>query len=207
MGEMEMQDWISMHYMTRQFFAPVLISGVEDKEAGTVEIHLTSDRLTARDANVSWTITDVIGTVLDRGDEVVETPANASRVVKTLNLKGLLADRGPANVLVWLEAVVEGEPVQRNLVLFAPPKRLEISPEPDVRHTVTANHDGSFSVVHQSKDVALWTWIELKGIDATLSNNFFHLRPGTEETVVIYPDETVSVADLKSMMGKNEDDK
>ena len=35
--------WKALHYMARHFFAPVLLSGIEDVAAGTVAIHLTND--------------------------------------------------------------------------------------------------------------------------------------------------------------------
>jgi beta-mannosidase len=37
--------WKATNYMAKHFFAPLLVSGVEDAEKGTVEVHVTSDLL------------------------------------------------------------------------------------------------------------------------------------------------------------------
>lgn len=189
--------WKALHYMAKQFFAPVLISGVEDPEKSTVEIHLTSDRQTVLTALVSWTITDVNGTVLDEGAKETKTPIAGSRKVTTLRLKRLLKEHAAHNVLVWLEAQVEGEPTQRNLVLFARPKYLDLRSKPTIRRQVSRNEDGSFSVTLTSETVVLWTWIELQGVDAELSNNFIHLRPGITEAVRMRPGRTLTPRELE----------
>ena len=44
--------WKALHYMAKQFYAPLLVSGVEDAAKGTVEIYVNSDLMdTARRAN------------------------------------------------------------------------------------------------------------------------------------------------------------
>jgi beta-galactosidase/beta-glucuronidase len=39
------RNWKALHYMARDFFAPLLVSGGEDPQTGTVELHVTSDQL------------------------------------------------------------------------------------------------------------------------------------------------------------------
>jgi beta-mannosidase len=59
--------WKALQYMAKRFFAPVLISGVENAGKGTVEVHLTSDGLRRVDGAWSWNLTRVDGTSLARG--------------------------------------------------------------------------------------------------------------------------------------------
>ena len=53
--------WKALHYMARHFYAPVLISGVEDIEASSVDIHLTNDRLSAFQGEVQVLAMDTAG--------------------------------------------------------------------------------------------------------------------------------------------------
>jgi beta-mannosidase len=102
-------------------------------------------------------------------------------------LRNDLDKRGKTNVIVWLEMKAKGEPTQRNLVLFARPKQLELSKAPGISYDVTQKRDGSFTVSLKSRQVALWSWVELMGADAKLSNNFVHLRPGLTERITLVP--------------------
>jgi beta-mannosidase len=179
--------WKALHYMAKQFFAPVNITGLEDKEKGTVEIHVTSDRLASKPAMVSWVVTDVAGKRLLSGQKNVRTPVNANRRVETLRLRDYLDKHGKTDVIVWLEMKAKGEPTQSNVVLFARPKQLELSKTPGISYDVKQKRDGSFTVALKSKQVALWSWIDLRGVDATLSNNFVHLRPGMTERITLVP--------------------
>ena len=44
--------WCALHYEAKRFFAPVLISGVENKETHEVEVHLTCDDYKKRPVSV-----------------------------------------------------------------------------------------------------------------------------------------------------------
>lgn len=192
--------WKALQYMAKHFFAPVLLSGVEDREKGTVDIHLTSDRPEARQAMVSWTITDVDGKALRRGSKATRTPVNGSRRIKTLRLQKLLSKHQPYNLLVWLDAEIEGEARQRNLVLFAPPKHLELVRRPGGRYRIIRNANNAIELEFTAAKVALWTWLELPGAEATLSNNFFHLRPGMSERITVSVKRPLTAAQLRQKL-------
>jgi len=192
--------WKALHYMAKAFFAPVLVSGLEDKEAGTVEIHVTSDRLKALDATVSWCVTDAAGQALLSGSKTLKTPINGNRKVKSLKLKSLIEKQTANDLIVWLELETAGEPTQRNMVLFARPKHLELNEKPGGQAVIKANEDGSFELALSSKRPALWTWLELQGSDASFSNNFFHLRPGVSETVTVRPKRKLALAQFKAKL-------
>ncbi|MCX7030154.1 MAG: hypothetical protein NTU62_08550, partial [Spirochaetes bacterium] len=53
--------WKALHHLARRFFAPVLVSGVEDPAGGTVEVHVTSDLREPFEGTVSWELTTVAG--------------------------------------------------------------------------------------------------------------------------------------------------
>jgi beta-mannosidase len=181
--------WKALHYMARQFFAPVLVSGLEEAGKGTVEVHVTSDRLCSKPGIVRWTVTDAQGRRLLQGKQAVRTPVNGNRRVATLRL----AQLGLRDSLVWLELNVAGEPASSNLVTFARPKHLELAKNPGIR--VTVNKQGHLTL--RSDKPALWTWLELTGVDARFSNNFFHLRPGRSVKVTVTTARPLAPSELR----------
>jgi beta-mannosidase len=189
--------WKALHYMARHFFAPVLVSGLEDAAKGTVEVHVTSDLLRSVPGVLSWTVTDVAGRKLLTGKKNVRTPVNGDRRAVTLRLKGLLKERGPRDLLVWLALAAKGQPKASNLVTFGRPKHLELAEKPEITSAVTARKDGSFTVRLSTKRPALWTWLELDGVDARFSDSFVHLCPGRSARVTVVPSRTLTPAQFR----------
>ena len=201
--------WKALHYMARHFFAPLLVSGLEDSKNGTVEIHITSDLLKAVDGKLSWTVTDTKGKKLLGGSKNVRTPVNANRKVETLKLADLLEKQivrfgqenyTSRNLIVWLELSAKGQPKSTNMVTFARPKHLELSDRPGITPTIKALKDGSFNVTLKSKSPALWTWLELDGVDAGYSDNFVHLRSGGAVTIKVTPSRELNISDLRKRL-------
>ncbi|MBT7067856.1 MAG: glycoside hydrolase family 2 protein, partial [Verrucomicrobia bacterium] len=133
--------WKALHYMAKNFFAPLMVSGVEEPGAGTVEVHVTSDLMKQASVDVKWTVTDIDGKELLEGGKRVRAAAHTSRKVATLRLKRLADQHEKRGLMVWLELVSEGETVSRNLAFFAcpikrprihspRPKHLDLSHEP-----------------------------------------------------------------------------
>ena len=77
--------WKALHHMARHFNNPLLISGVEDLDKGTVELHVTSDRLTPTNADVSWTLTDLAGQTIDIATRAALIAPSANALVTTLD--------------------------------------------------------------------------------------------------------------------------
>jgi beta-mannosidase len=169
--------WKALHYLARRFYAPLLVSGVEDASAGTVEVHLASDHLRACQGEVQWRVTLLDGTLLRDGSRKYQLPARSSAVQTTLRLADLLQKHGPRDLLVWLAALDEkGAVLSTNLVLFCRPKQLEL-PAPRIRVDVRAWDDNSYAVTLTARHPALWVWLTLEEVDAKYDDNFVCLEP------------------------------
>lgn len=201
--------WKALHYMVRHFFAPLMVSGVEDVEKGTVEIHVTSDLREPVMGTVSWVVTDIDGHVQRVGTREVEAAPGENRRVDTLDLHDLTEAHEKRGLLVWLELESPGQPVSRNLVFFARPvqcekrsaprpKHLDLCREPGIQAKVSPAADGAFEVTLTTRRPALWVWLELEAIDARCSDNFFHLRPGVPMKVRIAPAKDLSEESLRN---------
>ncbi|MFZ4396106.1 MAG: beta-mannosidase [Kiritimatiellia bacterium] len=164
--------WKALHFMARRFYAPVLVSGVENSAAGTVEIHLASDNRRAFKGAIQWRVTRVDGSPLQEGSQKVMLEASCSAVQTTLNLSELLQKHGPRDLLVWLTAQDEqGAQVSANLVTFCRPKHLELLP-PRIRVDIRPWDDNSYAVTLTARHPALWTWMALEGQEAKYDDNF-----------------------------------
>lgn len=185
-------NWKALQYMARKFFAPVLLSGLEDKEKKTIEVHLTNDNLQAVSGKYEWCATDVQGKVLAKGGKAVKSGVNGDKVVDVIKLEKVIAQTGERNLLVWLEFTPEaGEKVQ-SLVLFARPKHLELAREPGIEVAVRKTGEKTFRVTLSAKKPALWAWLELKDSPLKANDNFVHLRPGCKYDVVLTAQEDLS---------------
>ena len=191
--------WKALHYLAGRFYAPLLISGVEDSESGTVEIHLTSDLLKDQATEAKWLLTDVTGQLIDRGSKQVNVLAGKSQLIDTLDLKQALTGYGCRNLLLWLDLMVDGKSVSDNLVLFAKPKHLELV-DPEISVVFAQNGHNQYQLSLTARRPALWTWLELVNIDARLSDNFLHLFPGKEVTISIQATEELTVKQLKERL-------
>ncbi|MFP4377112.1 MAG: beta-mannosidase [Spirochaetales bacterium] len=192
--------WKALHYMARKFFAPVLLSGLEDTKTHTVAVHLTSDEQQKRSLTLRWIITDASGAEIASGEKAVTTEANANAHVHTLDLAKLVDQKTERDLIVWLEAYEGSERIAENLVTFARPKHLELSHSPGISSNVSAGADGRFAVTLRADNVALWTWIELEKTDLRATDNFVHLRPDTPRSITVTPSRELSLSDLESQL-------
>jgi beta-mannosidase len=179
--------WKATHYFARRFFAPLMVSAVENVETGTVQPHVTSDLAEPARCLLKWTLTDVEGKLLRRGQQDVLAESRRNTRGVELCFKAELDKVGARNMLLWLELAAEKQPVSRNLVLFARPKHLEL-PDPQISTRIKAGKNGDYQVTLQSRKPALWAWLELPGKHLTCSDNFIHLQPGKAAHILAKPD-------------------
>ncbi len=178
-------NWKALQYLAKKFFAPVLLSGLEDKEKKTIEVHLTNDNRKAIGGRYDWTATDVQGKVLAKGGKTVRSGINADKRIDTIKLDKVIAQSGERNLLVWLEFTPEGGQTLQSLVLFARPKHLELSRTPEIAVTARKTGAQTFHVTLSAKKPALWAWLELKDLSLRASDNFLHLRPGSKYEITV----------------------
>lgn len=188
--------WKALHYLARHFYAPLLISGLEDSERSTVEIHLSSDGIPEQTGTVRWFLTNARGELQEAGELDVEITPYRSQKIATLDFSQQMEACTAQDVLLWLEVVVDGQVLTENMVNFARPKHLRLV-DPQIEMQIEALSDGSFAVTLSSAQVALWAWLETKR-EARFSDNFVHLRPNKPVKVSVYPDAAMSETEFKA---------
>jgi beta-mannosidase len=186
--------WKALHYMARKFYAPILVSGLEDAGKETVDIFVSSDLPAASRGTLTWNVTDLEGKSLLRDSLNVEIPARESRKVKTLDIRGFAGALPKGEILTWLALRVGGKAVSENLVLLALPKELKLA-DPQLTTQVDETRDG-FLVTLQARCPALWVWLDFEEMDAKYSDNFVHVTPEVPVKILVRPARPISKDDL-----------
>lgn len=177
--------WKALHYMARKFYAPILVSALENNANSSADIFVTSDAMEPTRAKLSWTVTDLSGKTVAHDSMHLNIAPRKSEKVKTLNLQKEVQRHGADGILTWLTLEAHGEVISENLVLLALPKELRLT-NPGMEFAARESEDG-FSVTLKSKGPALWTWLELEDSDAKYSDNFVHVTPGTPRQIDVQP--------------------
>jgi hypothetical protein len=186
----------ALYYRLRHAYAPIALSGLADRKTGVVELWIANDRPQTKRGRIDWSLTSADGRTLAEGTRNVAIPAGTSSLrACSLDLKAIMDREGAGNLLVWAKLRTAGEPDSSTLVLFARPKDLNLV-DPKVRASVTSTAKG-YKVVLESAHPALWTWIELRGIDADFSDNFIQLKPGVPATIDLKPTRSVPLAEVR----------
>lgn len=190
--------WKALHYAARRFFSPILLSAVEKPDEGRVEIYLTSDELKPRRVRVEWRLITLLGKLVASGSFDTSAPPQKSRRLRTLSLTSFISKHGGREVLLWLELKEGRRSLGNDFVFFARPKHLEL-PEPGISLAIDpqAGKAKEFVLRLDSLRPALWTWLEVDGIEAKLSDNFFHLFPHNPHIITLLTQKPISPQELR----------
>jgi len=191
--------WKALHYMARQFYAPLLISGLEDPNAGTVEVHVTSDLRESVRATATWRLTNVHGDTISTGSQDVVVVPGGNTLVSTLDFSAELRRSGPRDLLLWLALEEGGRIASTNLVTFARPKHLPLE-QPALRAGVSDMGNGTLRVTLTAEKPALWAWISLGNAEARYSDNFVHIAPGRPVQIMVTPFAPLTPEALESQL-------
>lgn len=180
--------WKALQYAAKRFYAPLLVSGVADREAGTAQIFVTNGTRDAAQGTVSWLLCDVEGNKIDGGEVDGASEAESTKRVADLKLAKAIGRVGPENVLLYMTLWMGGEEgrraVSENLLTFAEPKDIPLKdPQIEVREMKAG--PARARVVLTVKRPAMWAWVEVKGTDAKCSDNFVNLAPGVSKEIDI----------------------
>ena len=182
--------WKAVMYRLQHDYAPLLVDGQFDARTGRVTVAVASDVASPVEAALDWALTDTAGRVVVAGHQPVHVPAGTTSVPAwDRSFDAELEQVGRGNALLWLDLTVDGRSASRQTLLFAKPKRLDLS-DPHLTATAVAAGDG-YDVTLSAERPALWAWLDL-GADARYSDNFVDLAPGRAVTVHVVPGAAMS---------------
>jgi beta-mannosidase len=195
-------NWKALHYLARRFFAPILMSAIEDPKTGSVEVHITNDLREPTNGILKWQLTDTAGRLLAQNTLDCAIKPLADTKVMGLHFADHLAEHGPRHLLLWIDLIIDDKVVSQDTVFFIRPKHLELQ-TPEFSSHIDEQPDGAFAVTITTSTPALWVWPDLPGIKATYSDRFFHLHQDTPVTVTIRPKAPMSRAEFEQALQIN----
>jgi len=179
--------WKALHYEAKRFFAPKMLSIIEDTANHTLDIFLTND-----EANPKPGILTVTAWHVHTGEELqlqtleIITPVRGSQKVATLNFE--IEDEIASNrdVVCHAELKINGAVVAENMSTWVRPKHLNLT-KPVFESIVGCDDEGRVFVDVCSDLPALWVWMDAKDIpDLRWSDNFFHLFPDRKRRIYLH---------------------
>ena len=179
--------WKALHYATRRFFAPVMLScSVHNGEA---VISVTNDRATVWTGEIRWSMERLDGERIIGGSVADEAPALGTTRVATIPVPAAVDERRNTVLVVEL---LEGGAMSALVVMpFVPDKHLALRKPELAASVVTARSERApapeggtrAAVVLRSDVLARWVELSLAGADAAFDDNYFDLPAGREVTI------------------------
>lgn len=194
--------WKALQYMAKRFYSPVLLSALENKDTGTIELHISSDQLEKTDAELRWYVTTTTGESITEGSKNVKIPENSNAKVATLRLKKYFEKFQTYNIMAFVELYKDDELISANFASFEKPKYMELEKNAlkmDVKESASAAVDG-WDVTITAEKPALWCWLEVQNTPAIFSDNFVCLRAGQSYTITVKTEKNLSETEFKQAL-------
>ncbi|HZU85368.1 MAG TPA: glycoside hydrolase family 2 protein, partial [Polyangiaceae bacterium] len=171
--------WKALHYFARRFFAPVLVSTVD--EGGALSVHVVSDRRDDAPVRMVLRLVDFGGRDLWRRESDERLEAGTGRVHFTRSRADVLGGAQPDRVVFVAEVFERGALLGRSLHYFVATKDLALE-DPELRVQVGRSADRTIVQVAASR-LARGVRLSSDSGDGTFSDNYFDLLPGEAASV------------------------
>ena len=170
--------WKALHYASRRFYAPVLLSvAVADTAA---DIWVTNDLAGEWNGEVRWSLERLDGEVVAAGAAAATVGPTSSDSIAGLRLPESPADR--REIVLVSEFCSDGRRVALVVTPLVPDKHLALR-APKIAVSVAAAGRGLATVRLRSDTLARWVELSLADADVVFSDNYFDLPAGREVTV------------------------
>jgi beta-mannosidase len=200
--------WKALHYATRRFFDPLLLScALDGDDAG---IYVTNDRVADWQGHVRWSLERLDGRVVAAGDRELTARGLATTRVGSVAVPSELGDRH-STVLV-VELLDNGVRGALSVAPFVPDKHLDLAravirrefsveagagvatskaaatatataPAVATSMSAVASPTRRAAVRLKSNTLARWIELSVEGLDVVFDDNYFDLPAGRDVTI------------------------
>lgn len=171
--------WKAMHYSSRRFFDPLLLS-IED-EGTSMKLYVTNDRAEPWSGNVSWTLETLHGERLDGAELGVDAAPFSSTEVAALDFTEHVNREKARDVVLVCELRQGGKVIQTSVATFAPTKHLNLQ-NPRFGASLSLE-DNMLSITLRSDSLARFVEVGLEGADVIFSDNYFDIPANRARTI------------------------
>jgi beta-mannosidase len=171
--------WKALHYHSKKFYAPILISIEENKRTMRGQVVVTNDELQKKTLTYRYKLIDFDGEMLDQGEKIITIDPQSAQTIATFDYKAY--SHMKKRLMMYVEILHEDEVISDNMATFVQDKDLELAHKA-IKFDVTSN-DGYAIITLKAPTVM--RFVELKYKDLVLSDNFFHLLPNEAKEVIL----------------------
>jgi beta-mannosidase len=188
------KQYKALHYHARHFNKPVCLSN--DYYRNHSEIYLANDLPVDFYGTLEWKLTDFYGGLVNSGDCSVRVPGSSARKILSLPYRDIL--RGTKKAAAALSIRLrrnrgetqraernseDGEIVDRRDYLLVPDKHAAL-PKPRIEVSC-AIEERKAHIILRSDAYARHVYVEVEGVSAALSDNFFDIGGGEKRLVTV----------------------
>jgi beta-mannosidase len=185
--------WKMLHYSSRKFFAPLLVSSFE--KDGNVEIWGTSDINEKLSCSLNIVLNNLNGKAKWKKKIPVNLDAQESKRLSTIKIEDIVTDA--EKLTHYLNIRLEsGNHSSENSFFFKPFKYLELT-NPKIVWSIRELKNGTFEFTLTSKSTALFVWIRTGKTMGIFSDNGILLPFGETRKLHFAPRTPISLASLK----------
>ncbi|MEO7931927.1 MAG: glycoside hydrolase family 2 protein [Chthoniobacterales bacterium] len=189
-------QWKALHFEARRFFAPLLVSAYlpGDESAGIgnqfqttiseVQFYTVYDGRPALESTLHWTLYHLTIGVVRESHKAIELAPGKSVMQLKVDFKKELHHYGHANLVlrVWVEG--HAGVLAENTVFFTAPRFMEL-PRTSINSTLRKVAKGKYEIEFVSKNFHHSVKLQIPGLQATFSDNYFDLFPGVAHRVQV----------------------
>ncbi len=188
-------SWKLLHYMAKRFYAPAMVSAIQDDEKKQIEIFLTNDTVKAQKAKVCIQVRDLAGKVTFEERISTSVPAGSAKQIRKYDLAKLATK--PDSHFMVLKMDIDGT-IFRNEHFFCAWKKYEF-PKTLIKTKIRAVKEG-FEVKLESDLPAFYVGLFAEGINGEFDDNCLTLLPREARTVTFIPRQKTTMEDFKKSL-------
>ncbi len=176
--------WKALHYIAKKIYKPFYTSVKEERNY--VELWITNDMRFSREGILNWNILNSQGTILLEGSENVRVPPCSSMMVRKVDVSTINKSIDDIRNNIVFFSLESGETVHRGFRLFDNPKNFPLK-DPEISFVVKEldKNKDLYSINMNSRNIALYVYIESDIIDFIASDNYFSMESGGARTITL----------------------
>jgi len=186
--------WKALHYESRRFYAPLLLSIEDDLENARMKLHITNDLQNAWEGQALWRLMRIDGEVLDSGELDIYAESLSSAMIFEKGFDKLTLQEKRETFFV-AQLLQDGQVTATQLATFVPNKHLQLV-NPKLQAYLRQGDDGSCEIDVESNYLARFVELSLDDADVVFSDNYFDVLPGEMVRITCPMPEGWSIDDM-----------
>jgi beta-mannosidase len=193
-------NWKALHYFARKFFAPILVSVVEDPATGVLDVFVHNDLRQTFKGTLQWRIGDTQGRIMRETGCELTIPPGTVRRLGVIRMGDLLEKLTPQRLVAWFSIIADdGYVLSSNCAIFAPPKEMQIV-DPGIQVEIRPWDDHCYAVTLTAERPAFWSWLEVRECNAKFDDNFVHLSPNLPFRIRVTPMRNMRIDEFREAL-------